>query len=82
MIYIYDIYPDENLKSLACHKFQTIPSLRITLKKVRNKLQKSESVSVFGPRSNPDKSLKGKLCDASIKKNVKCWKLVWEFNAQ
>ena len=53
------------------------PPFGISLKKFRNKLQESESVSVFGPRSNPDKSLKGKLCDASIIKHVKCWKLVW-----
>ena len=39
------------------------PPFGITLKKFRNKLQKSESVSVFGPRSNPDKSLKLRCFD-------------------
>lgn len=39
------------------------PPFGISLKKFRNKLQKSESVSVFGPRSNPDKSLKLRCFD-------------------
>ena len=68
MIYIYDIYPDENLNSLAGHKFQTMPlPSELAWKSSEINYRNRKVCQCLVPEVIPTNRWN---CDASINKNV------------